>query len=130
MFKTLYAWGLRRHEAVRLDVSDLGRNPERSSFGRYGMLHVRYGKASRGSAPKRRTVATVFDWSVEVLEQYLEEVRPLYGRDEHPALFLTERGGRVATWELSHRFAEARDAAGLPSESSHRTRCATATSRT
>lgn len=116
LFKTLYAWGLRRQEAVGLDVCDFTRNPERPSFGCYGMLHVRYGKASRGSAPKRRSVATVFDWSVEVLEQYVQEIRPRYGRDEHPALFLTERGGRVTGWELSHRFAQCREAAGLPSE--------------
>jgi integrase len=116
LFKTIYAFGLRRREASRLDVTDFGRNPHRSSFGRYGTLSVRYGKASKGSAPKRRNVLTVFDWSVEVLEQYVEEVRPLYGRDEHPALFLTERGGRVSTLQISDRFAVYRDAVGLPEE--------------
>jgi hypothetical protein len=30
-----------------------------------------------------------------VLEQYLSEIRPLFGFDEHPALWLTERGGRI-----------------------------------
>ncbi len=79
LFKTIYAFGLRRQEAARLDVTDLGRNAHRPSFGRYGTLSVRFGKASRGSAPKRRSVLTVFAWSVEVLEQYVEEVRPLYG---------------------------------------------------
>ncbi len=116
LFKTLYAWGLRRQEAARLDVCDFYRNPERPSFGHYGMLHVRHGKSSRGSAPKRRTVATVFDWSVEVIEQYLQEIRPLYGRDEHPALFLTERGGRLSASEITDRFAGCREAAGLPAE--------------
>jgi integrase/recombinase XerC len=116
LFKTIYAFGLRRQEAARLDISDLGRNPHRRSFGRYGTLSVRFGKASKGSAPKRRNVLTVFDWSVEVLEQYVEQVRPLYGRDEHPALWLTERGGRLSTLQVSERFAEYRDALGLPSE--------------
>jgi hypothetical protein len=32
---------------------------------------------------------------VEVLEQYVEEIRPLYGMDDYPALFVTERGGRI-----------------------------------
>jgi hypothetical protein len=78
--------------------SDAGRlglrpNPHRSSFGRYGTLSVRFGKASRGGAPERRNVLTVFDWAVEILEQYVDEVRPLYGRPEHPALWLTEREG-------------------------------------
>jgi integrase/recombinase XerC len=61
-------------------------------------------------------VLSVFDWSVEVIEQYVEEVRPHYGLDRHPALFVTERGGRVAAGELTERFAEYRDAAGLPRE--------------
>ncbi len=29
LFKTIYAWGLRRQEAARLDVVDFGRNPHR-----------------------------------------------------------------------------------------------------
>lgn len=115
-FKTLYAYGLRRQELVGLDVSDLGPNPQQPAFGRYGMLRVRHGKGSRGSAPKRRNVATVFAWSAEVLEQYVEEIRPLYGRDEHPALLLTERGGRITAAELTGRFAEAVARAGLPGE--------------
>ena len=116
VFKTLYAWGLRRQEAARLDMCDFYRNPERPSFGRYGLLHVRHGKSSRGSAPKRRTVATVFDWSVEVMEQYVQEIRPLYGREEHPALFLSERGTRLGVSDITDRFACCRDAAGLPAE--------------
>lgn len=116
LFKTIYAWGLRRQEAARLDVSDFSANPHRLSFGVYGMLSVRYGKASRGSAPKRRGVLSVFDWSVEVIEQYVQEVRPLYGLEDHPALWLTERGARLASEQVSERFAEYRDELGLPSE--------------
>jgi len=113
LFKTIYAWGLRRQEAARLDVRDFSRNPAQPAFGRYGLLGVRYGKASRGGAPRRRGVLTVFDWSVEVMEQYVEEIRPVYGFDDHPALFLTERGGRVASEFVTERFADYRDAAGL-----------------
>jgi len=116
LFKTIYAWGLRRQEAARLDVRDFSRNPGLPEFGRYGLLGVRYGKASRGGAPRRRGVLTVFDWSVEVIEQYVEEIRPAYGRDEHPALFLTERGGRISSEFITERFADYRDASGLPSE--------------
>lgn len=116
VFKTIYAWGLRRQEAARLDVVDFGGNPHRPSFGRFGRVSVRYGKASRGGAPKRRNVLTVFSWSVEVLEQYVTEIRPLYGLDDHPALFVTERGGRLASEEVSKRFAAYRDELGLPVE--------------
>jgi integrase/recombinase XerC len=116
LFKTIYAWGLRRQEAARLDVSDFSGNPHRASFGAYGALSVRYGKSSRGSAPKRRSVLSVFDWSVEVIEQYIQEVRPLYGLEDHPALWPTERGARLASEQVSERFAEYRDELGLPGE--------------
>jgi integrase/recombinase XerC len=116
LFKTVYAWGLRRGEVVGLDVVDFTRNPARASCGRFGSLHVRHGKASRGGPARRRNVLTVFDWSVEVIGQYVSEIRPLYGRDDHPALFITERGGRVSAAQVSERFAEYRDEAGLQSE--------------
>lgn len=115
LFKTIYAWGLRRQEAARLDVSDFSGNAHRPSFGAYGSLSVRYGKASRGSPPRRRNVLSVFDWSVEVVEQYIEEVRPLYGLD-HPAVWLTERGARISSEQVSERFAEYREELGLPGE--------------
>ena len=75
LFKVVYAWGLRRREAVMLDLVDLHRNAQAPQFGSYGALHVRYGKASRGSPPKRRTVLSVHDWAVDALRQYVEEVR-------------------------------------------------------
>ena len=55
---------------------------------------------------------TVFDWAVEVIEQYLEEIRPLYERDEHPALWLTERGGRDLADRSSERFASTATSSG------------------
>jgi integrase/recombinase XerC len=113
IFKTLYAFGLRRQEVVWLDVGDVYRNAEVPAFGSYGLLSVRYGKGGNGSGPKRRDVLTVFDWSVEVLEQWREEVRPRYGFDELAAMFPTERGRRVSVDYVSHRFAEYRDAVGL-----------------
>jgi integrase/recombinase XerC len=115
MFKTIYAWGLRRGETASLDITDFSRNAHRPSFGAYGSLSVRYGKASRGSAPKRRNVLSVFDWSVEVIEQYVEEVRPLYGFDGG-ALWLTERGGRLSREFVTERFSEYRDELGFPPE--------------
>jgi hypothetical protein len=41
-------------------------------------------------------VLTVFDWAAEVAEQYLSEIRPAFGRSDHPAVFLTERGTRIS----------------------------------
>jgi integrase/recombinase XerC len=116
LFKLLYAWGLRRGEASMLDVVDFGPNPAMAAFGRFGSVRVRHGKGSKGSGPRYRVVLTVFDWAPRVLDQYLERVRPLYGRDEHPALFLTERGGRLQRAYIGRRFAEYRDRLDLPKE--------------
>lgn len=116
LFKVIYAWGLRRREAAMLDVVDFSANPAAPELGRLGVCHVRYGKATRGSPPKRRAVATVMPWAAEVLEQYLEEVRPLYPATAGVALWPTERGGRISPRHLDDRFAAYRSAAGLPAE--------------
>lgn len=96
-----------------LDLSDFGRNPEAPEFGRFGAVHVRYGKAKRASPPKRRTVLTVWPWSVEILEQWFTEVRPLFGTDDNPAAWPSERAPRVSAALLDHRMAEYREALGL-----------------
>ena len=114
LFKVIYGWGLRRIETSRLDVADWGRNPAAPEFGRHGMLHVRYGKAKRGQPPRRRNVASVMGWAVEAVADYVENIRPKFGCDGHPALWVTERGGRVRPPEINARFEAYRDALGLP----------------
>ncbi len=116
LFKVVYAWGLRRREAAMLDVGDFSFNPAAPELGRLGVCHVRFGKAVRGSPPKRRAVATVMAWAAEALGQYLEEVRPLYPAGTGVALWPTERGGRISPRHLDDRFAFYRSAAGLPKE--------------
>jgi integrase len=69
LFKLTFAWGLRRAEVAMLDVVDFRTHPKLPEFGAFGQLHVRWGKAKRGGGPQRRTVLTVFDWAVEVIEQ-------------------------------------------------------------
>jgi site-specific recombinase XerD len=114
LFKVIYGWGLRRTETSRLDVADWGRNPAAPEFGRHGMLHVRYGKAKRGQPPRRRNVASVMGWAVEAVADYVENIRPKFGCDGHPALWVTERGGRIRPPEINARFEAYRDALGLP----------------
>jgi len=116
LFKVCYAFGLRRREVAMLDVVDFTANPAAPELGRLGVCQVRFGKAMRGSPPRRRAVAAVMPWAVEALEQYLTEVRPRYGAAAHPALWLTERGGRISTRQVDDRFAYWRAAAGLPAE--------------
>src|SRR6266516_3671077 len=105
---------LRRTETSRLDLVDWGRNPAAPEFGRYGMLNVRYGKAKRGQPPRRRNVASVMAWAVEAVGDYVENVRPRFGCADHPALWVTERGGRVKPAEINARFVAYREALGLP----------------
>ncbi|MGH9379219.1 MAG: tyrosine-type recombinase/integrase [Thermoanaerobaculia bacterium] len=115
LFKVVYAWGLRRREGAKLDLVDFGRNPAAPEFGEVGMLSVRFGKAAKGGPPRRRNVLTVMPWAAEAVAEYVTEIRPRYG-DRHPALWPTERGGRVSPDYVSARFGEYRDALGLPSE--------------
>ncbi|MGH3629683.1 MAG: tyrosine-type recombinase/integrase [Sciscionella sp.] len=114
LFKVIYAWGLRRTETAKLDLVDFGRNPAAAEFGRFGMLHVRFGKAVRGQPPRRRNVPSVMGWAVETVADYVENVRPRFGCAEHPALWVTERLGRLAPAEINARFVAYRDALGLP----------------
>jgi len=118
MLKTIYAFGLRRQEVAFLDLTDLQRNPKAPEFGQYGAVFVRYGKASQGGAPKRRTVLTVpeLDWIVPVLEQWVTEVRPLMAPGSHPALWVTERCGRITRRGVNEAFEAARAAASLPDQ--------------
>ncbi len=116
LFKVAYGWGLRRTELARLDVGDFWRNPRVPSFGSFGSLRVRHGKSSRGGNARPRNVHSVWPWAVEVIEQYVEEIRPLFGFDDHPALWPTERGGRIAVRSVDDRFAEYRDELGLSRE--------------
>lgn len=115
MFKTAYAFGLRRAELRGLDVADLHYNARVPKWGRYAALHVRFGKAAGGGAPRRRTVLLVphLSWWVEGMTQWVEQGRPLFAPGDLPALWPTERGTRVSLEYLDRRFAALRQEAGL-----------------
>src|SRR3974390_302947 len=84
VFKVIYGWGLRRREAAMLDVADFAPNPAAPELGGLGVCHVRYGKAMRGSPPRRRAVATVMPWAAEALAQYIDQVRACHEAGGHP----------------------------------------------
>jgi len=87
------------------------------------MLQVRYGKAKRGQPPRRRNVASVMGWAVEAVADYVENIRPRFGLEDHPAMWVTERGGRIHPAEINARFVAYRDALHLsPSLVPHSTR--------
>lgn len=113
LFKTIYAWGLRRREAAMLDVGDWGPNPRAGQFGSYGVLRVRYGKASRGGPPRARTVLTTMGWAAQAVGEWVEEVRPAYQAGKTTMMWPTERGSRIGLGAIDARFAEYRDALGM-----------------
>lgn len=119
VFKTIYAYGLRRSEVVGLDIADLRANGRAPQFGTFGVVYVRRGKGARGSGPKRRTVLTVpeIGWVKDGLTQWVEEARPRFlGGWDTDVLWPTERHTRVSPRYLNLRFAELRDRVGLPVE--------------
>jgi integrase/recombinase XerC len=92
VFKVAYAFGLRRNETRMLDTADFSANPRGPEFGEYGVVDVRYGKAMKGSPPKRRSVLAVWPWSARIIEQWVGEVRPLLAAEGNPALWPSGRG--------------------------------------
>ena len=59
---------------------------------------------------------SVHDWAVDALRQYVEQVRDGFEPGRHPAVWVTERRGRVSLRHVNARFARCRDGAGLPDE--------------
>ena len=107
LLKTVYAFGLRRREACGLDLADFRRNPKVAQFGRFGGLFVRTarrrGAGRRGGArcwPSRRWAG-----SSEVLRHWVDEVRPCLAPGSHPAVWVTERRGRIAVRTADTAFA-------------------------
>ena len=114
MLKAAYAWGLRRREVLMLEEADFGPNPKAPEFGAFGVCYVRWGKASHGSGPRRRSVLTVMGWSVEVMAEWVHDVWPHLRGDGHGGLWPSERGPTVSEDRLGAAFARAAAEAGLP----------------
>ena len=102
MFKVAYSYGLRFNELRHLQTVDFSRNSHAGEFGRHGVVQVRYGKAKKGSPPKRRSVLTVFAWTPEVITDWLAHGQACMGAGLD--LFPSERGALVAENTLLRRF--------------------------
>lgn len=80
--------GLRANETCRLDLADV-----HWELGRFGKLHVRYGKGSYGSGPRERMVP-LLGGAAELLRWYIQDVWGQLDRDHaRPGapLFAAER---------------------------------------
>jgi integrase len=116
LFKTAWAFALRRNELRMLDLADLHHNPSRPAWGQYGKVHVRHGKSTRGGPPKRRTVLLLpmYEGVVPELRRWIETTRPQMHPGPLEAVFVTERHTRISLRSIDDRFALLRDFAGLP----------------
>ena len=108
--------GLRRTETSKLDLADCGPEP-----GGAGVRPVRDAacplrQGVRGRPPRRRNVASVMGWAVEARRGLCGEHPAPVRLPDHPALWVTERGGRVKPAEINARFVAYREALGLPGD--------------
>ncbi len=104
---TMVSYGLRINEIRMLDITDIYPNPDVPEFGKFGYIHVKFGKSSYGSNFKERRVYTLDIQAKEMLEWYVIEVRPLFinkNTDDIKALFYSERGDRISIRSIQHNF--------------------------
>lgn len=111
--KTAYSYGLRVNELRHLQIVDLSPNYRAPYFGDYGVLHVRWGKSSAGNEFKPRSVLTVFDWSAEVLDDWIHHGLPRYG-EPITDLFPTGPGKIITEPQLIRRLRGYVDELGFP----------------
>lgn len=115
LFYALYIGGLRISEAIGLDVTSFEPNPNFPEFGEYGFIKV-WGKGSKGSGKKFRSVPVTHPQLPEMLDWYVKNIRPYFMANadaNETALFVSERGNRMALSTAEARFQHAIDLAGL-----------------
>ena len=101
LFRTLYHAGLRTEEVVVLDVADL-----HFDRGPFGKIHVRYGKAAKGSGPRPRWVP-MLDGLDLILKWYLTDVRSRLVAGT--VLFADQSGDRLHRGSVRNRLAHLLD---------------------
>ncbi len=98
LFRTLYHAGLRADESASLAVADL-----HFDRGPFGKIHVRFGKAARGSGPRPRWVP-MLDHLDLILGWYVDEVIPHLPGSGSAALFCDEGGGPIHRGTIRNRL--------------------------
>lgn len=115
LFYTIYVGGLRASEALALNLTSFQPNPAIPALGNFGFMSV-WGKGSRGSGPRHRTVPIDHEALPPLLEWYVEKIRKHFLLNADPnenALFLSERGNRLGLSTLEYRFQHLLQIAGL-----------------
>lgn len=106
LFRTLYHCGLRADEAASLERADA-----HFDRGPFGKLHVRFGKAARGSGPRPRWVP-MLDHVDLVLRWFLDDARERMA--DSPALFCDEGGGPLHRGTIRNRLRHLLELEGAP----------------
>ena len=115
LFFLLYTGGLRISEDLGLDIFSFEPNPNFPEFGNFGFIKV-WGKGSKGSGKKFRQVPVTHVQLPQVLDWYISNIRPYFTINadaNETALFLSERGKRLALSTAEARFQLVIDIAGL-----------------
>ena len=115
LFFLLYSGGLRISEAIGVNMTSFEPNPNFPEFGEYGFVKV-WGKGSKGSGKKFRQVPVTHLQLPPMLDWYVKNIRPYFmvnADANETAMFLSERGCRMAVSTLEARFQHALDLAGL-----------------
>ena len=116
LFKTMYAWGLRRRETAMLDVIDFA--AQRARAGVRGLRGVvgalRQGPEGFAAEAAQRVVHDAAG-RPRPSHEWVNEIRPAYV-DAGVELWPTERGGRISPSAINARFRAYRQACGLPDE--------------
>lgn len=105
MFICFYVYGLRMSEGHGLNLKSFRPNPDIPELGCFGYVDV-YGKGSNGSGPRFRSVPAIALGIREILEWYLEVVRPMFSTldPDEQAMWISERGTRMCRSEIHARF--------------------------
>lgn len=112
MVMILLMTGVRVDELVHLRLQDFQSDLKRPQFGGYALMTV-----VRGKGRKSRVVRLYLPSIREVMDWYLEEVRPAFLRattGDPTLLFLSERGGSICTEQVRRMLGRVAANAGIP----------------
>ncbi|MGH8029692.1 MAG: tyrosine-type recombinase/integrase [Arenimonas sp.] len=114
MFFTYYVFGLRLSEGWGLNLHSFVSNPKVPEYGRWSAVHVFNGKGSNGSGPKPRTVQALIPSIRDMLDWYVEDVRPLLKvPDDDLCMWPSERRQRMSRPAIWLRYKEVVTACGF-----------------
>ena len=115
MFFVIQEFGPRVSEVGGIVWADWDADPAIPECGPYARLHIRRGKASRGSGKRHRVVPATDPLIHDVMRWYREKVYPMFGIEPSPTapVFPSERGKGISRGDVADRFHRALDSAGL-----------------